>query len=207
MFISTLINSFIALFIIIDPIGITPLFVAISNTEHNKNLRPIAIKGTAVAFAVLAFFALLGAPLLRTLGITLEAFRIAGGALLFVISFNMIMKESQPPHDSSTNANLGHGRDWAVFPLAIPLLAGPGSITATILLVAQNKGDYLLQGATYLALLLVSVITVVCLLLSNKISKMLGPTGINVFSRVLGIILAALAIQYIGDGIRAMFKI
>lgn len=207
MFISTLLNSFIALFIIIDPIGIAPLFLAMSYTQSSSNLRQVAIRGTLVAFVVLLFFAAFGSTLLHALGITLEAFKIAGGALLFVISFNMIMKDSQPPHDSTTNANLDHSRDWSVFPLAIPLLAGPGSITTTILLIAQNRGDYLLQGATYLALIIVCIITLLCLFLSERISKILGSTGINVFSRVLGIILAALAVQYIADGIHAMFKI
>ena len=207
MFLDAFLNSFVALFVIIDPIGIAPIFLGISAHSPKNNLKQMAIRGTLIAFFVMLFFGAFGEFILHKLGITIEAFKIAGGALLFIVAFNMIMKDSEPPHDSISATSVQHSRDWSVFPLAIPLLAGPGSITTIILLMVKAHDNLSVQIATFLALFATCVIGAIAMLCSERISAFLGSIGTNVFSRVLGIILAALAVQYVADGIKVIFAL
>ncbi|MCC6933783.1 MAG: MarC family protein [Deltaproteobacteria bacterium] len=191
----------------IDPVGIAPLFFGLSSHIPKDKLRHCALKGTFIAYCTMLFFGLFGHLILAELGVSIPAFKIAGGALLFVVSFNMIMNDPIPPHDSKLEAKIEYDRDWAVSPLAIPLLAGPGSITTTMLLMTQNGESYLAKSATIVALTLTCIITYFCLAGAERLTNYMGKTGANVFARVLGIILAALAVQYMADGIRVIFKL
>ena len=207
MFIQIFIHSFVALLVMIDPIGIAPLFVGFSEGISRDKLQRYALRGTVIAFITLLFFGFCGNYILAELGVSIPAFKIAGGALLFVVSFNMIMNDPLPPHDSNMQAKFERSRDWAVSPLAIPLLAGPGSITTTMLLMTQNGSTLGAQLATVLALVFTCVITYYCLVGAERVNSYMGATGANVFARILGIILAALAIQYIADGIKSLFNL
>jgi multiple antibiotic resistance protein len=167
----------------------------------------MAVRGTALAAGVLVVFALLGDSLLAALNIGLPAFRIAGGALLFLLAIDMVFARHSGVRAPTLReqAEAEHKKDISVFPLAIPLIAGPGAIT-TVLLTAGGRHESLAATGALLAMLgVVLGLTLVSLLLSARIMRLLGETGANVVSRVLGIVLAALAVQFILDGLQASF--
>jgi multiple antibiotic resistance protein len=201
-----LISALVTLLVVVDPIGLVPAFLAITEGLSTTLRRQVAVRACLIANAILIGTALIGDWLLRQLGITLPAFRIAGGLLLFAVAFEMVLglRLERTARDAE-QAVVEHARDLAAFPLAIPLMAGPGAITATILLAGQAA-----YRPQWLAVLLVVVVAVmaVCLIsffAAERIGKLLGITGSVVASRLLGVILAALAAQYVVDGIRAAF--
>jgi multiple antibiotic resistance protein len=207
--VETVFHAFITLLVIIDPIGIAAIFVSLTLGGDDAYKRRMAVRGTVTAMAVLLAFALAGEYLFRALGITLPAFRIAGGALLFLLAIDMVLVRRTGLRSTtlSEDREAGHKEDISVFPLAIPLIAGPGALTSVLLLLGRAEHDLVLQGAV-VAVLLVAVLlavlslTLVVLLFAAHVMKYLGVTGVNVVGRVLGIILAALAVQFILDGIR-----
>jgi multiple antibiotic resistance protein len=163
------------------------------------------VRASLIAGAILIGTALIGDVLLRALGITLPAFRIAGGLLLFAIAFEMVLgvrmrREGQAAEEAVEE----HVRNIAAFPLAIPLLAGPGAITATVLLAGRAGGNLLLTGLLLAVVVLVALACLAAFLLAGRISGLLGHTGNVVLSRLLGVLLAALAVQYVVDGTRAV---
>jgi multiple antibiotic resistance protein len=203
-----LISALVTLLVVVDPLGLAPTFLAITQGMPDKVRRQVALRACLIAGAILIGAALIGDWLLRQLGITLPAFRIAGGLLLFAVAFEMVLG-LRLKHDSkdAEHAVEEHARDIAAFPLAIPLMAGPGAITATILLAGQAA--YRPQWLAVL-LVVVAVAMAACLmtfLAAGRIGKLLGVTGSVVASRLLGVILAALAVQYVVDGVRAAFGI
>lgn len=200
--------AFVTLLVIIEPIAIVPLFLGLTSGFSAAERRQVASRAAIIAFAILAGSAIVGDWLLRNLGITLPAFRIAGGLLLFWIAFEMVFaKRTERKSGAVTQAiEQDHIRNIAAFPVAIPLLAGPGAITATLLLAGQSGRDPL-----YLALLIAIIATVMalswlCLLAAQALDRLLGTTGNAVLSRLLGVILAALAVQFVADGIRALIR-
>jgi multiple antibiotic resistance protein len=201
----TVFHAFITFFVIIDPVGIGPMFVALTLGEDEANRRRLAVRGTVIATAVLFVFAFVGEYLFRALGITLAAFSIAGGALLFLLAIDMVLARRTGLRSTtlSEDREAGHKEDISVFPLAIPLIAGPGALTSVLLLMTRTADEPLLQAAVLAVLLVVMGLTLALLLFASRVMKYLGVTGINVVSRVLGIILAALAVQLIVDGIAA----
>ena len=198
-----LISALVTLLVVVDPVGLVPTFVAITHDLPARSRRSVALRACLIAAAILAGCALAGDWLLRTLSITLPAFRIAGGLLLFSIASEMvfgvrIVRQSQQAEQALEE----HVRNIAAFPLAIPLMAGPGAITATVLLAGRASGEPL-----RLALLLAVIATVlaVCFLvfaLATPIARLMGTTANTVLSRLLGVLLAALAVQYVVDGVR-----
>jgi multiple antibiotic resistance protein len=200
-----LVSALVTLLVVVDPVGLAPIFLAVTHDLPARARRRIAVRSSIIAGAILAGTALFGNWLLGTLGITLPAFRIAGGLLLFAVASEMafgvrIQRESK----QAENAVEERVRNVAAFPLAIPLMAGPGAITATLLLAGQAGSRPLL-----LAILLgvVVVVTAACLavfLLAHRVDRLLGITGNVVLSRLLGVILAALAVQFVIDGVRAV---
>ncbi|WP_026380175.1 MarC family protein [Afifella pfennigii] len=198
-----LITAFVTLFVTIDPAGLAPLFIALTAGMSRAERRQVGLRATIIAFVILVLFALAGTAILALFGITLAAFRIAGGLLLFVIAFEMIFEKRAERHERSatrlTSAEMGH---LAVFPLAIPLVAGPGAISATILLAGKLPG---LAGKAELVgvIAVILAITFFVFALAERIEKLIGDTGRMVISRLLGVILAALAVQYVADGIVA----
>jgi multiple antibiotic resistance protein len=207
MTLSKIINMFIVLSVVIDPIGVTPVFGALTRGGGEAYRRRMAVKGTVLAALILLIFALMGDWLLTTLGIGLPAFKIAGGLLLFLIAIDMVFARHSGGR-STTGAEEQEARakeDISVFPLAFPLIAGPGALTTILLMVGEAHGRALDFLAMVAVLLLVLAATLLCLLGAGRLMKLLGETGANVVDRLFGVILAALAVQFVIDGIKAGF--
>jgi len=202
-----LFDTFLILFVVIDPIGIAPIFATITHGESEAYRRRMALRGTALAAMVLVVFALLGDSLLAALNIGLPAFRIAGGALLFLLAIDMVFARHSGVRAPTQReqAEAEHRKDISVFPLAIPLIAGPGAITTVLLTAGGRHESFAAVGALLAMLGAVLGLTLISLLFSIRIMKLMGETGANVVSRVLGILLAALAVQFVLDGLQAGF--
>ncbi|MGH8398367.1 MAG: MarC family protein [Gammaproteobacteria bacterium] len=201
------ISMFISLFVVIDPIGLAPMFGAITRGGGQLHRRRMAVKGTILATAILLVFAVIGDWLLSTLGISFPSFKIAGGILLFLIAIDMVFAR-QSGGRSATEREEEEGKtkeDVSVFPLAFPLIAGPGALATVLIMVSEAHGKILMYIGIIVIVLLVLAITLGCLLLTNRLMKLLGETGANVVGRLFGVILAALAVQFVVDGIRAGF--
>jgi len=193
-----LISAFVTIFVVIDPIGLAPLFVALTQGASAAQRRAIALRACVIAIVILTLFGLLGEAVLGFVGISMPAFRIAGGLLLFLTAFDMLFERRQKrrgePHDPVP--------DPSVFPLATPLIAGPGAIASMILLAGQAH-----DATGVLAIHLVMVAVVACALLlflgAGLMERLLGATGTNVVTRLLGMLLAALSVQFVLDGLSA----
>ena len=199
-------SAFVLLFVVIDPIGLTPMFSALTSSESEVYRRKTAVKGVGIAGIIMVFFTLAGNALLHYLNIKTAAFSIAGGLLLFLLAIDMVLAR-QSGLRSTTLREQAEARtktDISVFPLAIPMIAGPGSLTTILLL--RNTPVFSLE--TFIILLVLGIILVLALsmlLLAVRITGLLGETGANVITRVLGIILCALAVQYVLNGLIASF--
>ena len=199
------ISALVTLFVVVDPIGLAPTFLAVTEGLPRRARRSVALRASIIAGAILIGTALLGDWLFRALGISLSAFRIAGGLLLFSIAFEMVFGvRMRRESEAAEQAVEEHVRNVAAFPLAIPLLAGPGAITATVLLAGRANGDPLLTGLLMAVVIFVAATSFVAFILAGRISGLLGMTGNIVLSRLLGVLLAALAVQFVIDGIRAV---
>jgi multiple antibiotic resistance protein len=201
-----LISALVTLLVVVDPVGLVPSFLATTEGLTGANGRQVALRACLIAGAILIGTALIGDWLLRQLGITLPAFRIAGGLLLFAVAFEMVLGLRLKRDTKDAEQAVGeHIHDMAAFPLAIPLMAGPGAITATILLAGQAA--YRPQWLVALLVVVVAVMAacLITFLAAERIGRLLGVTGNVVLSRLLGVILAALAAQYVVDGVRAAF--
>jgi multiple antibiotic resistance protein len=201
----SLLATFITFLVVLDPLGNAPIFAGLTPHATTSERRRIALKGVAIGTGILLAFAFLGEGLLHALGISLQAFRIAGGVLLLLLSIDMVMarqsglRSTTPVEDKEA----GHRQDVSVFPLAIPLIAGPGALTSTVLLVGGASGNPQLQAMIIGVMLVVLLLVLTSLLVAGQVMRLLGLTGVNVISRVAGIILAALAVQFIADGVLA----
>lgn len=200
-----LISAFVTLVVVLDPIGLAPTFIAITHGLPRTARRQVAIRASIIAAGILAGSALIGDKLLALVGISLPAFRIAGGLLLFSIASEMVFGlRTQRQTVTAEQALEERVRNIAAFPLAIPLMAGPGAITATVLLAGRTSGQpALLAGLIGVAVLVVALCLCV-FLAASRIEKLLGITGNVVLSRLLGVLLAALAVQFVVDGVRAV---
>ncbi len=200
-------NSFVTLFVVIDPLGLAPIFAALTRGYPEKRKREAAIRGTVLGAAILFLFALTGDVLLDALGIGLAAFRIAGGILLFLLALDMVFGRPSGVRSRTVREQEeeSHEQDVSVFPLAIPLLAGPGAITTVLL---YTGGRNVAELAVFAGVLLVVLLlTLASLLLASRVMRIFGETGANVFSRVLGVLLAALAVQFVLDGVEQSFAL
>jgi multiple antibiotic resistance protein len=200
---------FITFLVIIDPIGMVPLFAVLTQRRSKELRRRTAIRSISVAAITLLVIAVIGQIVLRFLGIGLPAFRMAGGLLLLLLSIDMVFAR-QSGIRSTTDAETEEAEDStdvAVFPLAIPLIAGPGAMTSIILLMGQTKGDFILQTIVIALMLFVLGLCLLALLFAVRVMERLGVTGINVIGRVFGVVLAALAVQYILDGLTEVLGI
>jgi multiple antibiotic resistance protein len=197
--------TLVALLVIVDPFGTAVIFASMTTNNTAAERRRQAIRATMIAAVVLLVFALLGGWLLRALGIGLPAMKVAGGLLLFLLAADMVMGQTflrATPEEQKAGAEQ---QDVSVFPLAIPLLAGPGGMTSMVLMREQARGDPMQFAAVMAALVVVLVLTLVCLLAAGQVARLLGRTGGHVIGRVLGVLLAALAAQIALDGIRQSF--
>ena len=196
-------SALATLLVVADPVFLSALFLGVTHGMERKQRREVALRASAIAFCILLAAGLGGAKLLELLGISLSAFRIAGGLLLLSSAAEMVFdRRSQRLQATAEQAiSVDHVKNIAAFPLAIPLMAGPGAITAMILLAGRADGrvDYLVS--LYAVAALVMVACCLCFLMAEKISKLMGITGRAVMTRLLGIILAALAVQFVIDGV------
>jgi multiple antibiotic resistance protein len=194
--------TLVALLVIVDPVGTAVIFASMTANNTRAERRAQAIRATVIAGVVLIAFALLGSWLLRALGIGLPAMKVAGGLLLFLLAADMVMGQTFLRATPDEQAAGAAAPDISVFPLAIPLLAGPGGMTSMILMREQARGDPTGLIAVMLALAAVLVLTLVCLLGAGTVARLLGKTGGHVIGRVLGVLLAALAAQIALDGVK-----
>jgi multiple antibiotic resistance protein len=212
-----LLNAFATLLVVIDPIGLAPIFLAVTRGADYQMRKAIAIRASIIAAAILTAFVITGTTMLNFLGISLPAFRIAGGLLLFWIAFEMVFEKREKRKQASAEQALQSERteaarqhlspddlrSIAVFPLAIPLIAGPGAISAAVLLAGQASD--LVEKAILIGVVLLLIGS--CLLVfvaADRVDRWLGDTGRSVLTRLLGVILAALAVQFVADGVRAI---
>jgi multiple antibiotic resistance protein len=202
--IETAVRAFTTFFATVGPVDVAAFYAVLTASASPHRRRAMAIKGTVVATILLLLFIVFGRPLLDWLGISLPALRTAGGILLLLLAIDMAA--APPSHwSSATKAEADEAEsreDIAVFPLATPLIAGPGALGAAVLLSAEAAGSLMHQLVVALMMLAVMVITLGLLLVAARVHRLLGVTGQNLISRVVGILLAALSVQFIFDGIR-----
>lgn len=200
-----LISAAATLLVVVDPVGLAPTFLAVTTGLPRNARRSVAMRAAATAGAILVGAALVGDWLLRQLGITLPAFRIAGGLLLFSIASEMVLGvRTERQSRDAEHAIEEHVRNVAVFPLAVPLLAGPGAITATVLLAGQAALRPLYLFILVVVIAAIAAACVVVFWLAAQIATFLGSTGSMLLTRLLGVLLASLAVQYMIDGLRTV---
>ena len=198
-------QSFLTMLVVVDPVGLVPMFLALAADRGAVERRRLARRAVLVAGGILLAFALAGSWVLHRLGISLGAFQVAGGILLFWIAVRMVFAE----HQRETAAEEAEARsrvDISVFPLAIPIIAGPGSMASIMILVGEARA---VRGGLALVVLTTAAVLLLCyvaLRLSEPLVRALGTTGVNVVTRVLGVLLAALAVQYVADGALTLFR-
>jgi multiple antibiotic resistance protein len=202
------ISAFVTFFVVIDPPGCAPIFASLTSGAGAAQRRAMAVRSVLIASGILLFFGLFGEDLLRALGVGLPAFRIAGGIMLFLIALEMVFEKRQARRENRANEvnATPEIEDISVFPMAIPMIAGPGSIASIMLLMARSEGlpeSLVVLGALAAILLL----TMIALLTAGPLMRLLGPKLEAMITRILGVILAALAAQFVIDGITAAFEI
>jgi multiple antibiotic resistance protein len=198
-------RAFVTLFVVMEPVGLAPLFMGLASGRDAAERRRIAARAVVVAAGILAAFAVAGAWLLGYLGISLDAFRVAGGALLFRLAVDMVFAH----HERETPREAEEARsreDVSVFPLAIPLIAGPGALASVMILAGEARRVKLGLVVVLGAAVLVLALNYAAMRLAEPLCRLLGHTGVNVVTRVLGVLLAALAVQYVADGARGLLQ-
>lgn len=206
MNVELIINAFVTLIVMFDPPGLAAIFLGLTTGMTRSQRLQVALRGTVTAAGILAVFAIAGASILNILGISLGAFRIAGGLLLFWIAFEMIFEKRHERQEKSAERAItkDHISNVAVFPLAIPLVAGPGAISAVILLAGSFYAPVERAGLIGV-IIAASVVLFAFLVIAERIDQFLGDTGRTILTRLLGVILAALSVQFVVDGIKQAF--
>jgi multiple antibiotic resistance protein len=205
--IDELVKFFVLLFVVVEPVTLVPLFAALTDGASERYKRRMSLKAVTVSGAVLALFALAGAWFIRMMGISIDAFRIAGGVMLFLIALEMVFaRESGTKTTSEEKTEVQQRADISVFPLAFPFIAGPGALATVLLTFGTLKPDWLLTLGLLAVIALVLVITLALLLLTPLVNRVMGVTGANVVNRLAGVVLAALAVQFMIDGLKGAFE-
>ncbi|MGU3576386.1 MarC family protein [Brucellaceae bacterium C25G] len=204
-FIDAILSALVTLLVTIDPPGLAPLFLALTPGMNRQARSQVAKRATIIGFILLTIFAIAGAQIMSLFGISIGAFRVAGGLLLFWIAFEMIFEKRTERKEKSAEVAItkDHIHNIAAFPLAIPLIAGPGAISAVILL-SDGFHEPVERSMLILVILACMVITYVTLLLAERVDRFLGETGRSILTRLLGVILAALAVQFVADGVKSL---
>jgi len=201
-----IINAFVTLFVTIDPLGLAPIFLAVTDGMTTQQRRSTGIRACIISLCLLTIFILVGQLVLDTLGITIQAFRVAGGLLLFYIAFEMVFGVRQERKEKTSKLAITKDQiaNIAVFPLALPLIAGPGAISATILLSSNGGGTWEWNGLLWLVMVSVLLLVYIAFYAAELIDKYLGNTGRMILTRLLGVLLAALSVQFVVDGLLAL---
>ncbi|WP_415182742.1 MarC family protein [Phaeovulum sp.] len=194
------ITAFATLFVVVDPIGLAPVFIALTQGMEPRARRRVGIRALMTGALLLTLFGVFGDALLSAIGISMPAFRIAGGVLLFLTALDMLFERRTQRREGQNPAH--QADDPSIFPLATPLIAGPGALATMILLAGQDGGDWTHLIAVLLVMLVVLACVLVLFLAASPIERALGRTGTMVVTRLLGMLLAALAMQFILDGLR-----
>jgi multiple antibiotic resistance protein len=204
--IDAILNAFFTLFVTIDPVGLAPIFIGLTVGMTRQERFSVALRACIIAMGLMVLFLLAGQTILDTLGITIHAFRVAGGLLLFYTAFEMVFGARQERKEKTSETAITRDQlaNLAVFPLALPLIAGPGAISATILLATQFNGSWEWTGMLLLVIAFVILLVFLAFLASEFLSKYLGVTGRMILTRLLGVLLAALSVQFVIDGIKAL---
>jgi multiple antibiotic resistance protein len=201
------VSAFVTFLVVIDPPGCAPIFASLTSGTNAAHRRATALRSVGIAAGILIFFGLLGQDLLHALGVSLTAFRIAGGILLFLIAVDMVFEKRTERRESrAEEVSAAHVDDISVFPMAIPMIAGPGSIASIMLMMARSEEltqSLIVMGALALTLLL----TLLALLLAGPLMRLMGHRMEAMLTRLLGVILAALAVQFVLDGLHRSFTI
>jgi multiple antibiotic resistance protein len=204
-----LFNLTVLFLVVVDPFGNAPMFASLTRGGDAAWRRSMAFKGVAISFALMLLFAFTGDRLLSAMGIAAPSFKVAGGALLFLVALDMVFARHSGLRSTTDREDQeARGReDISVFPLAFPMMAGPAALTTILLTVAEARGQPGLFFAMLGVLTLVMAFTLGCLLMAGSLMKLMGETGANMVDRLLGVLLAALAVQYMVDGVKASFGI
>jgi multiple antibiotic resistance protein len=199
-------SALVTFLVIIDPPGCAPIFASLTRGTTAQHRRTMALRSSMIAWAILMFFALLGAPMLQALGISLASFRIAGGIMLFFIALDMVFERRTERREKRAEQIEGtpEAEDVSVFPMAIPMIAGPGSIASAMLWVSRAE-DSIEVVVVLAAITVVILLTVVALLAAGPLMRIVGERVEAMITRILGVILAALATQFIVDGLKQSF--
>jgi multiple antibiotic resistance protein len=204
--IDELLKFFVLIFVVVEPISLVPLFAALTEGANETFRRRMALKAVLIAGAVFLLFAVGGAAFLRVMGISIDAFRIAGGVMLFLIALEMVFARESGTRTTSEELDENLKRtDIAVFPLAFPFIAGPGSLAIVLLTFGASRDDLVLSAGLLGVVAVVLAITYVLMRLTPMVMRAMGVTGANVVNRLSGVVLAALAVQFIIDGVAAAF--
>ena len=199
-------SALVTFLVIIDPPGCAPIFASLTRGTSAAHRRTMAVRSSVIAWVILMFFALLGKPMLHALGISLGSFRIAGGVMLFMIALDMVFERRTKRREERAQSIDGppEAEDISVFPMAMPMISGPGSIASAMLWVSRAE-DTAQVAIVLAAITVVILITLVCLLAAGPLMRMIGERIEGVITRILGVILAALAAQFIVDGLKQSF--
>ena len=199
-------SALVTFLVIIDPPGCAPIFASLTRGSSLVHRRAMAVRASLIAWAILMFFGLLGRPMLEALGISLASFRIAGGIMLFMIALDMVFERRTQRRESRAQAIEGtpEADDISIFPMAIPMIAGPGSIASAMLWVSRADGTVEV-AAVLAAITVVMVLTMLALLAAGPIMRLIGEKLEAMITRILGVILAALAAQFVIDGLKQSF--
>lgn len=202
-----LVKTFIVFFLVIEPISMVPMFGALTRGGEPGYRRRMAYKSVAISALIFIVFALGGDLVLQALGISVNAFKIAGGALLFLLAVDMVFARQSGLRSTTVREQdeARYREDISVFPMAFPLIAGPGALATLLLFVVEIRGQPLALLALLGVIMVVLALTLALLLLTTRLMKIMGVTGANVVSRLLGVVLAALAVQYVLDGLQQAF--
>ena len=199
-----IIATFVLFFAVIDPIGTVPVFIAVTSRHEESLRRKIALKATLVATMILVFFVAAGEIILSAIGTPLSAFQIAGGIVLFLFALTMIFGEGKPEEEIKMAES---GSDTAIFPLAVPSIAGPGAMLAAVLQTENDRFNIVEQAETTVIMLSVLLIVLVLMLTATRVHRLIGTSGASIVSRVMGLILASVAVASVLDGIKEYFSL
>lgn len=203
-----LVQFFVVFLVVVEPIGMIPIFIGLTEGSTETERRRMARKGVLIATGILVVFSVVGGPFLRLMEISIDAFRIFGGLLLFLIALEMVFARHAGSRTSESEEEEGRQKaDISVFPLAFPFIAGPGALATILLAFGPAHGDPLLFAGLLACVAVVMLVTLATLYLASPVMRVMGVTGANVINRLFGVVLGALAVQFVIDGLRGSFGV